>query len=280
MDRENEYPKLWHLLLLGIACAAVIWAVMYCVHQRQPQPQPEPEVVTVDVPTEAKAAEGSVSSPSFEGAKEEEPTVNEYPSTFETALVCTITSQYYPQGMEWNIENYLGWKTLYPEGYANLIRWGRGEIPPLQLDPPMIEACKIAAAGQNIDEYLAHYPGSPLGGHGLDFARAGYTWGINPYLLVGLTAAESTFAMDGALSRNNHNAWGMLGPNKTGIACQGGACWWPDWPSAIDGAAYFVSVYWPGAQTAYDLSGYCVGNPPDWIRNVEVVRNGIGGVAY
>lgn len=186
--------------------------------------------------------------------------------------------RWFPHGIQPVMEIYLGWRERYPEGYARLIAWGRGEVPPRQLDPAMQEASRIAAAGQNIDDYMAHWPHSPLGGYGQEFAYAGWRHGVNPYLLIALTAAESTFATDGSLCRTHHNAWGMKGPNKTGLYAENGWMWWPDWPSAIDGAAYFVSVYWPGAQTAYDLRGYCAGNPPPWIRNVEVVREGMGGV--
>lgn len=201
---------------------------------------------------------------------------------FETAG--TVPAQtidlYFPSGLEPEIDIYLGWQERYPEGYVNLIRWGRGETPPLSLPPTMIEACEIAAAGQNIDDYLANYPRSPLNGYGQEFAYASWKHKTNPYLLVALTAAESTFATDGFLPREHHNAWGMKGPNKTGLYAVNGWMWWSDWPSAIDGSAYFVSVYWPGAETAYDLRGYCEGNPPMWIYNVEIVRSAMTKTAW
>ena len=176
------------------------------------------------------------------------------------------------------VEIYLSWRETYPEGYDNLVRWGRGEPPPLPLSPSMVEACEIAAAGQNIDDYLAHWPTSPLVGYGQDFAYAGWRYSVNPYLLIALTAAETTFATNG-LTVRLHNAWCMKGPQpQLGIPAVDGWCSWPDWPTAIDGAAQFLRHYWPGAQTAYDLRGYCEGNPPSWIRNVEVVRKAIGGV--
>lgn len=190
--------------------------------------------------------------------------------------------RFFPAGLGPHIEIYLSWREKYPEGYVNLIRWGRAFLtgdtanyPPLQIDPAMYEACILAAVGQNIDCYFAHYPASPLNGYGRQFASAGYKYGVSPYLIAALTAAESTFATDGSLCRTHRNAWGMKGPNKTGLYAEDGWMWWPDWGAAVDGAAYFVSVYWPGAQTAYSLRGYCEGNPPEWIRNVEVVRTGM-----
>jgi len=185
---------------------------------------------------------------------------------------------WFPQGIEPVMEIYLGWREAYPEGYARLIAWGRGEVPPRQLDPAMIEASRIAAAGQDIDDYMAHWPHSPLGGYGQEFAYAGWRHGVNPYLLIALTAAETTFATNGSTVKL-HNAWCMKGPQpQLGIPAVKGWCSWPDWPTAIDGAARFLNHYWPGAQTAHQLRGYCEGNPPPWIRNVEVVREAMGGV--
>jgi hypothetical protein len=185
--------------------------------------------------------------------------------------------RWFPQGIQPVMEIYLGWKDRYPEGYARLIAWGRGEVPPRQLDPAMIEASRIAAAGQNIDDYMAHWPHSPLGGYGQEFAYAGWRHGVNPYLLISLTAAETTFATNGSTVRL-HNAWCMKGPQpQLGIPAVKGWCSWPDWPTAIDGAARFLNHYWPGAQTAHQLRGYCEGNPPDWFRTVETVREAMGG---
>jgi len=184
---------------------------------------------------------------------------------------------WFPQGIQPTMEIYLSWKDRYPEGYARLIAWGRGEVPPLPIDPAMAEASRIAAAGQNIDDYMAHWPHSPLGGYGQEFAYAGWRHGVNPYLLIALTAAETTFATNGSTVKL-HNAWCMKGPqHQLGIPAVGGWCSWPDWPTAIDGAARFLNHYWPSAQTAYNLRGYCEGNPPPWIRNVEIVREAMGG---
>ncbi len=141
---------------------------------------------------------------------------------------------------------------------------------------PMSDGFRQAArdlyAAACIDDLLRGR-GSPLAGYGVCFVLAGRRYGVSPYLLVALTAAESTFATDGSLCRTHHNAWGMTGPNKTGLVAEDGWMWWESWPAAIDGAAYFVSAYWPGARTAYDLRGYCAGNPPAWIECVEHFRS-------
>jgi len=167
-----------------------------------------------------------------------------------------------------------------PEPPTETVEEAGADDPAVLEEPPIIEpAPDLASPAAIIDDYLSRR-NSPLAGYGIAFARAGYEWGINPYLLVALAGAESSFATNGSLSRTHHNAWGMKGPNKTGLTAVGGWMWWPDWPSAIDGAAYFVSVYWPGAQTAYDLRGYCEGNPSSWISRVEGVRGELGGAPW
>jgi len=122
--------------------------------------------------------------------------------------------------------------------------------------------------------------GSPLAGLGHVFVEAQERTGVSARLLVGLTAAESSLATDGYLCRTNHNAWGMKHNGRVaavGIQGSGGWCWWPDWETAIQGAATFITQYpvWSPYQTAHDLKGYCVGNPPEWIQTVEGIRTAI-----
>lgn len=126
-----------------------------------------------------------------------------------------------------------------------------------------------------IDAVLAQ-KGSPLAGLGHCFVTAQESYGVSAALLVALTAAESTWATDGSLSRTNHNAWGMKGPQPAlGIPAAGGYCWWPDWGTAINDAARFVLHYWGTAQNAGQLRGYCAGNPPEWLQTVEGARRAI-----
>lgn len=128
-----------------------------------------------------------------------------------------------------------------------------------------------------IDAVLAQ-KGSPFAGLGHCFVTAQETYGVSAALLAALTAAESTWGTDGGLSRTNYNAWGMKGPQpQIGIPASGGWCWWPDWGTAIDGAGRFVRFYWGTAQTAYQLRGYCEGNPPEWLQTVEGARRAILG---
>ena len=178
-----------------------------------------------------------------------------------------------------DVDGYLAWKDTSPQAYQHLIDTGYAiwhNLPTHPMSDGFEEASITAFFGHRIDEYLS-LRGSPLAGYGMNFAREGRRYGVCPFLLVALTAAESTFATDGYLSRNNHNAWGMKGPNKTGLYAVNGWMWWPDWESAIAGAAYFIDCYWTDAQSAYDCRGYCAGNPSPWFQTVEHIRGQLMG---
>ncbi len=112
--------------------------------------------------------------------------------------------------------------------------------------------------------------------------REAWINGVSPTLLVGLTSAESSLAKDGSLWRTHHNAWGMMGTHpEFGVqAADDGFSWWPDWPSAIAGAARFLDYYWPNAQTAYNCRGYCEGTPASWVTTVETTRLQIETLIY
>ena len=283
-DRSKSIALVAAIGLIAALLAAYI--VLFLPGRHEPGPQ-EPPVETVETPHQAKADANDPAT--WEGPPIVEPAEE---ATYQAAgdygnlppeLAAVAAWGFTPEGFSWNVENYLAWRERYPEGYARLVAWYRGEPCPLQLDPPMVQAIELAGVGADIDEYLARR-GSPLAGFGLEFALAGYRYGLNPFLLVAVAGAESTFATNGALSRTNHNAWGMLGPNaftrQAGIPIHNGACWWPDWPTAIEGACRFMNHFWPGAQTAYDLKGYCEGNPPSWISRVEGVRRELGGAPW
>lgn len=267
-------------LVLAVGLAVLILAayILLFLPETTEEPAPEPQTETVETVNEAGGEALIMEAPAQ--AAQEEPLYGAawLPEQDHWDTVTGIQdymATYWPAGFDPEIEIYMGWKENDPRGWACLVRWGRGEEPPGQLPPPMEIACKLAAAAENIDGLLASR-GSPLAGYGREFALAGYHHGINPYLLVGLAGKESSFATDGSYWRTNHNAWGMLG-SCPGVERLNGACWWPDWPTAIDGAAYFVAHYWPGAWTAYDCRGYCVGNPSSWTSTVEAIRNQLGG---
>jgi len=188
-------------------------------------------------------------------------------------------NRYFPAGTLIIVDQYLGWREADRGGYQNLILWGmafaRGDTsryPTLSLDPCMRKACELAWGAHCIDEYLAA-KGSPLAGYGISFMREAWINGVSPTLMVGLTAAETTFATNGSTVKL-HNAFCMKGPHpEIGLNDHVGE-WlaWPDWASSIVGAARFLGYYWPNAQAAYNCRGYCEGNPPSWITTVETIR--------
>lgn len=124
---------------------------------------------------------------------------------------------------------------------------------------------------KRIDTFMTA-EGSPLAGLGPAFVDAQERTGVSAVLLASLTLAESGCGTAGSLSRTNHNAWGMKGPQPAlGITAENGYCWWPDWESAINGAADFVRHYWGPAQTGLELRGYARRSGPgsSWLGRVE-----------
>jgi len=123
----------------------------------------------------------------------------------------------------------------------------------------------------SINSFLASRQ-SPLAGLGPVFLDAERETGVAAELIAAITLVESSCATDGSLSRTNHNAWGMKGPQpQLGMPAQNGFCFWPDWPSAIHGAARFILHYWGPAQTANELKGYACGSG-SWAGSVEGAR--------
>lgn len=125
-----------------------------------------------------------------------------------------------------------------------------------------------------IDSYLTGRK-SPMASMGREFVLAEERTGVSAALLVALTLAESNCGTAGSLSASNHNAWGMKGPQpQLGIEARNGYCWWPDWPSAIDGAACFVAHYFGPARTGCQLRGYAASSGPGsaWLSRVEGAR--------
>lgn len=89
-------------------------------------------------------------------------------------------SYFFPKGLDPHIDIYLGWREKYPEGYANLMKWGKAfsmgdeaNYPPLLLDPAMREACFIAYDGARWDAALDMFNrrGSPYYSKGRDIVR-------------------------------------------------------------------------------------------------------------
>jgi hypothetical protein len=272
-EDEDDFPKLAWLVAAVLVAALVVILITVVFAPRADAPASDTAAETVDMEGQVKADEGTVIE------LPAEPVPDTEDPAYKVAGISQTFHIIVPPGLSFELENYLNWRTTMPECWVVLVRYGHGEEPPLPIDPAMALASELAACAQDIDNYLSCRRGSPLQGYGLDFARAGYKYGINPYLLVALAGKESSFATDGSYYRTNHNAWGMLG-SCPGIERRGGACWWPDWPIAIDGAAMFIAHYWPGAQDAGDLHGYCEGNPHSWTATVSAILGQLGGAPW
>lgn len=133
---------------------------------------------------------------------------------------------------------------------------------------------KLVAA---INRWLDHR-GSPCAGTGELWVQAQERTGVSAALMIGIFDKESTSGTNGALSRNNYNGWGQMGPKYINwygpykIPSQGGYCCWPSWEASIPGAFDFVRQEWGSAQVATDCYTYCGGDKATWFREVEYVR--------
>ena len=81
-----------------------------------------------------------------------------------------------------------------------------------------------------IDTYLRDQ-GSPLAGQGANFVATGNQYGVDPYFLVSLTGAETSFGTTGNATQM-HNPFG-LGPNIV----------YANWQASIDAAGRTVKNY-------------------------------------
>lgn len=121
-----------------------------------------------------------------------------------------------------------------------------------------VQAYERARKVWQIDGYLAGSPMVGLGGYIVERCEA---YSINPFLVPAVAEAESSC---GRACLASHNAWGMIGAGGFG-----------SWQSAIDYWCGMVNTHWPGAQSAYEMNGYCVPDYP-WMPNVQGVADAIG----
>jgi hypothetical protein len=104
--------------------------------------------------------------------------------------------------------------------------------------------------------------GSPLAPYADDFVAAGIAHDVDPRLVIGIAAIESTVGEQ--LPPGSHNAWGWGGSGPHGLAA------WPSWPVAIDafterlGALYDTEVI-----DERMARTYC---PPNWRAWLDTVR--------
>lgn len=105
------------------------------------------------------------------------------------------------------LENYLRWKTTYPEGYVRLLQLGReylqgtANYPLYAHDAAMVEAALIAYEGARWDCYI-HLRGcasSPYYGRGAEIAKYLYSRGRAVANCLATLEVESTFRLGGTV---------------------------------------------------------------------------------
>lgn len=107
-----------------------------------------------------------------------------------------------------------------------------------------------------LNRYLA---GSPLAGHGDDFALSAYRHGIDPRLSAAIAMKESGL---GSHNAGAHNAWGV----------RSGKGWrsWGSWTAAIDAHAALIARYGKHSTPESMARKYC---PPTWQQWARSVRS-------
>lgn len=105
------------------------------------------------------------------------------------------------------------------------------------------EATFLAEWTPRIDAYLA---GSPLAGQGATFAKAAYTYGVDPRFSPAISYTESS---KGAVCFKSHNAWGW------------GSSSWDTWEAAIDAHVGGLSRGYGYTISEEGAKKYC---PPNW----------------
>ena len=118
-----------------------------------------------------------------------------------------------------------------------------GVQSPSAVDLPADEAAFVAEWAPRIDAYLA---GSPLAGQGTTFARAAYTYGVDPRFSPAISFTESG---KGAACFLPHNAWGW------------GSASWDTWEEAINDHVAGLAAGYGGQISIEGAQKYC---PPNW----------------
>ncbi len=124
-----------------------------------------------------------------------------------------------------------------------------------RIDPPRIQAW---LEGRN----------SPMAPYAEELVTAGIDHDVDPRLVVGIAAIESSAGK--RLPPGSHNAWGWNGRGAYGLAA------WPSWPVAID-------TYTEGLARVYDTDNvdesmartYVPPNWQKWLRTVHWVMDDI-----
>ena len=108
-----------------------------------------------------------------------------------------------------------------------------------------------------INNYLA---GSPLSGYGETFARAAWTYGVDPRWSPAISYVEST---KGAYCFASHNAWGW------------GSVSWDSWEEAINAHVAGLARGYGYTLTYAAAQKYCPPNADHWYNSCLAQMNSI-----
>lgn len=124
---------------------------------------------------------------------------------------------------------------------------------------------------KRIDRALTRY-GSPMAGHGLAITRAVRREGGNPFAVVAISGAESSFgkAACGYVSTGLGQCWRVWTRIELCGRSINGPSYVTSWARGLGLTARLIRCLWPNAQTVYDLHGYCV-NCPTWGSSIEQI---------
>lgn len=109
---------------------------------------------------------------------------------------------------------------------------------------------------------------SPLAAYTEELIRAGLDHDVDPRLVVGIAAIESSVGI--ALPPGSHNAWGWGGNGAHGLAA------WPSWPVAIDTFTERLGALYDTDNVDETMARrYCPPNWRQWLRTVRWVMQDI-----
>lgn len=132
---------------------------------------------------------------------------------------------------------------------------GGASAPPAGADMSGDMASFVAQWAPRIDAYLA---GSPMAGQGSTFARAAYTYNVDPRFSPAIACVESG---KGAYCFRPHNAWGW------------GSSSWGSWEEAINAHVRGLSIGYGYTVTPEGARKYCPPNADFWYSTVSSQMN-------
>lgn len=136
------------------------------------------------------------------------------------------------------------------------------------VEPDVPELVYVATDGEHIDveriEAWLTDRGSPMAPYARELVQAGVDHDVDPRLVVGIAAIESTVGE--RLPPGSHNAWGWGGDGAYGLAA------WPSWPVAIDTFTERLGALYDTESVDERMARrYCPPNWQAWLRTVRWV---------